>query len=188
MRLLIYGSKSFALTAAELARHCGHDVLGFVDDFSQTSGVVGDFNQATITYSTNDCGFLLAVGYSNLPARWEAWKRVRAAGYSLPSLVHPRAYVADSARIGDGCMVMAGSIVDVRAVLDEAVVVWPGACISHDCSIGRNTFVSPNAVVCGHTRVGAHCFLGAGSAIADGREVPDSSFVKMLTAYAQKRP
>lgn len=183
MRLLIYGAKDFAQTAAELARHCGHEVVGFIDDFVRSSHALGDFEQVTRTHSPAEFSVLLAVGYSDLPGRWRAWDRVRAAGFRLPSLVHPRAYVADSARVADGCMVMAGSIVDVRAALGQGVVVWPGACINHDSVIGENTFVSPNAVVCGHARVGAHCFIGAGAAIADRRTVPDSSFVKMLTGY-----
>ena len=186
MRLLIYGAKDFAQTAAELARHCGHEIIGFIDDFEPSSDALGDFEQVVRTHPPTDCGVVLAIGYTDLRGRWDAWKRVRAAGYRLPALVHPRSYVADSARVADGCMVMAGSIVDVRAVLGEGAVVWPGACINHDSVIGDNTFISPNAVVCGHARVGAHCFIGAGAAIADRREVPDSTFVKMLTAYARR--
>ncbi len=183
MRLLIYGSKTFARTAGELARHCGHEVVGYIDDFDSSSQALGNFEHVARTYSPADFGVVMAVGYSDLRGRWAAWNRVRAAGFRLHALVHPRAYVADTARVGDGCMVMAGSIVDVRAVLGEGVVVWPGACVNHDSVIGENTFVSPNAVVCGHARVGAHCFIGAGAAIADRREVPDRSFVKMLTTY-----
>jgi sugar O-acyltransferase (sialic acid O-acetyltransferase NeuD family) len=186
MRLLIYGAKDFARTAAALAGHCGHEVAGFIDDFERSSHALGDFEQVARTHSPADFGVLLAVGYNDLRGRWGAWQRVRAAGYRLPSLVHPRAYVADTARVGDGCMVMAGAIVDVRAALADGVVVWPGACINHDSVIGENTFVSPNAVVCGHARVGAHCFIGAGAAVADRRQVPDGSFVKMLSAYTRQ--
>lgn len=187
MRLLVYGSQTFALTAAELAFHCGHEVLGFVDDYSKSANVIGSFDHISRTYAAESYGFILAVGYNDLRARWVAWERVRCAGYCLPSLVHPRAYVADTAQVGDGCMIMANATVDVRATLGDGVVVWPGACINHDSRIDKNSFVSPNAVVCGHARVGAHCFIGAGAAIADSRVVPDSSFIKMLSAYTSNK-
>ena len=186
MRLLIYGAKDFAQTAAELAVHCGHAVAGFIDDFERSPRIVGSFDDVARTTSPMDAGIVLAVGYRDLAGRWTAWLRVRAAGFTLPALVHPRAYVADSARLGDGCMVMAGAIVDVRARLGDGVVLWPGACVNHDSVVGDNTFVSPNATICGHVRIGAHCFIGAGAAIADHRTVPDRSFVRMLTAYVER--
>jgi sugar O-acyltransferase (sialic acid O-acetyltransferase NeuD family) len=183
MRLLIYGAKDFARTAAELATHCGHTVAGFIDDFERSPRVIGSFDETVRTTSPADSGIVLAVGYRDLAGRWTAWQRIRAAGFTLPSLVHPRAYVADSARVGEGCMVMAGAIVDVRVTLGDGVVVWPGACVNHDSVVGDNTFVSPNATICGHVQIGAHCFIGAGAAIADHRTVPERSFVRMLAMY-----
>lgn len=188
MRLLIYGSKEFARTVVELARHCGHDVAGAVDDYNAGAGILGTFDFVCEAYPPSEYGFAVAIGYSNIPARWTAWERIRAAGYRAPALVHPRAYVADSATLGEGSMVMAGAIVDVRAVLGDLVVVWPGACINHDATVGDNTFVSPNATLCGSVRVGRDSFIGAAAAIADHCEVPASSFIKMQTRFTRSHP
>lgn len=187
MRLLIYGSKEFAATVAELVRHCGHDVIGMVDDFNAGPGIVGTFDSVTKDFPASDYGFAVAIGYSNIPARWAAWERIRAAGYRAAPLVHPRAYVADSAAVGEGAMVMAGAVVDVRAQLGELAVVWPGACINHDAIVGENSFVSPNATICGSAVIGRDCFVGAASAIADHAVVPPSSFIKMSSAYKGSR-
>ena len=186
MRILIYGSKDFALTVRELVRHCGHEAVGFVDDFRKGPGIIGTLDEVRSSHPPSEFFFALAIGYSNLPGRWRAWQILRAAGYSAPSLVHPRGYVADSVRIAEGCMVMAGALVDVRACLGEQVVLWPGVCVSHDANVGENTFVSPNATICGHTKVGAHCFIGAGSTIADHCEVPPSGHLKMQSRFTGK--
>jgi sugar O-acyltransferase (sialic acid O-acetyltransferase NeuD family) len=183
MRLLVYGSKDFAATVSELARHCGHEVVGMVDDVHTGPGILGPLELVSRTHPPADYGIVLAIGYSNIPARWAAWERIRSAGYSSPALIHPRAYVADTARIGDGAMVMAGAIVDVRAEVGDIVVLWPGACINHDVQIGPNTFISPGATLCGFSRIGANVFIGAGSVIVDRGQIPDGSFVKMLTRY-----
>lgn len=187
MRFLIYGSKEFALTVAELIRHCGFESVGMVDDYTSGPGILGDLDHVTRAYPPSGYGFAIAIGYTNIQARWQAWKRVQALGYRTPALVHPRAYVADTAHIGAGCMVMAGGIVDVRAQIGDLVVVWPGACINHDAKIGDNSFVSPNATVCGFSSIGSHCFIGAGAAIADHCDVPDASFVKMQSRYTGVR-
>ncbi len=187
MRLLIYGSKDFAATVAELVRHCGHEVAGMVDDYNTGPGIIGALEGVTHTHPPSAYGFAMAIGYSNIPARWAAWQRIRSAGYHAPALVHPRAYVADSARIGEGAMVMAGAIVDVRVEVGELAVVWPGACINHDTKIGANTFISPSVTLCGFAEVGAHSFIGAGSVIVNHGHVPDGGFIKMLTRYTTRR-
>lgn len=183
MKLLIYGSREFAKTVRELAIDCGHQVAGCIDDFSVGPDVLGTFEDVRKTHPPGDYGIAIAAGYSNLPARWEAWQRVKAAGYVAPALVHPRAYLARTAHVEAGAMLMATSTVDVRARIGEITVVWPGACISHDCLIGDNCFVSPNATVCGYVELGSNSFIGAGAAIVDHCKVPDASRIKMLTRY-----
>jgi sugar O-acyltransferase (sialic acid O-acetyltransferase NeuD family) len=187
MRLLVYGSKSFAATVAELAVHCGRQVVGFVDDYQCGAGILGSFDEVRLTHPPDQFAYAVGIGYTNLPGRWAAWKRITAAGYQAPALVHPRSYVADSADVGAGSLLMAGSIVDIRARVGDLVVVWPQACINHDAIIGANSFISPGAIVCGGVDMGAHCFVGAGAAIADRCHVPESSFVKMLTRYTANR-
>lgn len=187
MKLLIFGSREFAPTVFDLIRHCGHEQVGMIDDFNTGPGILGSFEAVRITHPPSEHGVALAIGYSNLNARWQAWTRIRAAGYPVPALIHPRAYVADNAHIGEGSMIMAGAIIDVRARLGEAVVAWPGACVNHDARIGDNTFLSPNATVCGFSSIGAHSFIGAGATVADHCDIPESSFIKMHSSYTGPR-
>lgn len=186
MRLLIYGSRAYARTVAELAEDCGHEVVGMIDDDDpRRPGVIGGFADARAGHA--NCGVAMGIGYSDLAGRWQAWRRVRDSGMIAPALIHPRAIVARSASIGQGVVVMAGSIVDQRVRIGEAVVIWPGACISHDSVVGDNSFVSPNATLCGEVRVGANSFIGAGAAIADHCEIPADSRILMLERYAGHR-
>lgn len=188
MPLLIYGSREFARTVAELAKDCGHDVAGYIDDFSRAPDILGSLEEVLTSHPPQDYQIAMAVGYADQMARWQAWKRVRSAGYSAPQLVHPRAYVAKSAAICTGAMVMAGAIVDVRSRIGEVAVVWPGACINHDSTIGENSFISPNATLCGFVELGAHSFVGAGAAIVDHCKVPESTRIKMLSRYTGAGP
>jgi sugar O-acyltransferase (sialic acid O-acetyltransferase NeuD family) len=185
MQMLIYGSKIFALTVAELVKQCGHQAVGMVDDFNKGPGILGNFEEVSQNYSQMTYGFGIAIGYNNLAARWTAWNRVMAFSYQTPSLVHPSAYVADSAIIGKGVMVMAGATVDVRAKIDDLAVVWPGACVNHDSHIGRNTFISPNATICGCSIIGDHSFIGSGSVVTNHSKVPLNSIIKALERFDQ---
>lgn len=183
MRLLIYGSKEFATTVAELVRHCGHEAVGMVDDYNSGNGILGNLDAVSRSHPPSEFGVAIAIGYTNLPARWAAWERIRSAGYQAPALIHPRAYVADSSRVGEGAMIMAGAIVDVHVEIGDLTVLWPNTCINHDSKVGPNTFVSPSATICGFVDIGAHSFVGAGAVIVDHCRVPEMSFIKMLERY-----
>ena len=187
MRLLVYGSKEFAGTVYELIRHCGHEAVGMVDDFNKGPGILGRFDDIISSHPPSECSIVVAVGYRDMALRWKIWQTIQTCGYTSPALIHPWAYVADTARIGKGVMVMAGAVVDVRAKIGDLAVIWPGVCINHDASVGENTFVSPNATVCGSAEIGAHSFIGAGAAIVDHCKVPEASFIKMLCRYTGRK-
>jgi|SRR6185437_10208324 len=186
MKLLIVGSRDFAQTVAALVLDCGYEPCGYVDDFNSGDSIVGTTTSILHSHPSHAFGVAIAIGYNDLSARWQAWQKLQQAGYAAPALIHPRAYVACHAKVGEGTLVMAGAIIDVRARLGEVVVAWPGACVNHDASIGSNTFLSPNVTVCGHARVGASCFIGAAAAIVDRAQVPDGTFVPMSGCWTQR--
>jgi sugar O-acyltransferase (sialic acid O-acetyltransferase NeuD family) len=183
VKLLLYGSTQFSTTVRELARHCGFEVAGVIDQHSSGNKILGSFEEVTLSHPPGDYAMALAVGYRDLAARWQAWERIRAAGYATPALIHPNSYVADSATVGAGAMIMAGALVDVHARIGEAAVIWPGACINHDTHIGANSFMSPGSIVCGCSSIGSNTFVGAGAVVVDHVSIPDNSFLQAAGLY-----
>jgi sugar O-acyltransferase (sialic acid O-acetyltransferase NeuD family) len=190
-RWLIYGARSFAHTVADLVVDLGGEVLGLIDDSGTAVGgeiaCVGTLGEARSRFGAQRPNVALGIGYSDLAARWQAWLRLRRLGWPTPALMHPQAYVARTARIGEGAIVMARAVVDRQARIGEAVVLWPGVIVNHDSSVGVNAFLSPAVVVCGDARIGDHCFIGAAAAIANGARVPDQGFVKMNACWSGGR-
>lgn len=159
---------------------------GFIDDGNIGKDILGSFDQVLTSHPPERFDMALAIGYKNLDARWKVYKKVRDAGYLFPPLIHPRADLHGSVEVGDGCLVMAGALLDVNSCLESVSVLWPGVVISHDSIIGENTFVSPNATVCGFSSVGSHSFVGAGAVIPDHVKVPDRSFIRAGSLYCEK--
>ncbi len=187
MKILVYGSRMFGAVIRCLVDDCGHEFAGFIDDVHKGEGVLGSFERTRMTHPPADYGCVNAVGYSNLAARRDVTARIVAAGYSMPVLVHPRAYVSTTSSIGRGTFVMAGALVDCRVTVDDNVVIWPGVCVSHDCRIGGNTFLSPNCTICGDCQVGCDNFVGAGAVIVSHAVVPDGTRIKALERYVTRR-
>lgn len=186
MDLWVYGSRNYAQTVAEHARDMGWQVLGFLDDDPRAPGIVGSFDAVSASDARGRAALVVGIGYKDLGARWQAWQRVLGAGWKTPALIHPHAYVARTAQVGAGSLVMAGAVVDHRARVGDVSVVWPGACVNHDVVIGDNCFISPGATLCGAAVVGAHSFIGAGAVLVDGAAVPEKSFVKMGATYRSR--
>jgi len=185
VRILVYGSSDFGAVLKDLAEDCGHEFAGFIDDVHPGNDrVVGNFESACLSHPPARHAIAIAVGYKHLEARRALLAKVRNAGYALPALVHPAAYVHRSVEVGAGAVVMARAIADRAARLGEACVLWPGANVSHDASIGANTFLSPGATICGFAKVGGNCFIGASAVVADHRTVPDGAFVKAGSVFA----
>lgn len=184
----VYGTRSYAATLSALARECGWQVLGRIDDFAPAEQTAGSFESLTARHAGTAVGLLIGVGYNNLTARWQLWQRVRAAGWQTPTLIHPRAHVAPSATIGEGCVLMAGAVLDHLAALGEACVLWPQACVNHDSKVGENCFLSPQALLCGDVQLGAHSFIGARAVVVDGAQLPERSFLKMGQCITRKTP
>ena len=184
--VFVYGSRSYAATVRDLAMECGWRVLGFIDDHAPPSAFVSTFDDVTAQHAGTSAGMLIGIGYRDLDARWRAWERVRAAGWDVPALIHPRAHVAPSAQIGEGCILMAGVVVDHRTQVKDACVLWPQACVNHDCLVGANTFLSPQVVICGNVRLGEHSFIGAQSVIVDGADLPSRTRLRMGSRYTRR--
>lgn len=177
-QILIYGSREFSVIVRELAIACGYHCAGLIDDREQGKGILGTFEEVTDSHPPDRYLVALAIGYKDLAARWLVFKKTRDAGYQLPALIHPNADLHRSVKVGDGCLIMTGALIDLNACLEAVSVIWPGVVISHDSNVGSNSFVSPNATVCGFSKVGKHCFVGAGAIVTDHVMVPDNSFVR----------
>jgi UDP-3-O-[3-hydroxymyristoyl] glucosamine N-acyltransferase len=181
MQALIYGSRSFARLVAQLAKECGYQVAGYMDDFSGDG--LGSYTENRDRILADRIPLFLGIGYSNLAARYQVLQRLTTDNAVLPTLAHPRAFVSPEARLGPANIVMAGSSIDAFCVVGAGNVFWPGSVLSHDSCVADNTFFSPSCTSCGFTRIGSSVFVGANSVIVDHREVPSGTFVKAHTIY-----
>ena len=186
--ILIYGASEFGKVVKDLAEQCGFHFLGFVDDWNVGSDILGPWSKVKDRFPHGSVAIALAVGYRHMAARLALFRQLTNDGYSLPALIHPRAYVRDPSCIGAGSLIMASAVVDTYVQIGPLCVLWPGAVVNHDSQIGTNCFVSPNATICGAVMVGESCFIGASAVVVDHNDVPAGSFVKAGTVYYLKKP
>lgn len=86
-------------------------------------------------------------------------------GYASLTVVHPRAFIAKDALIGDGSQILAMSAVCTGVKLGEATIVNTGASVDHDCIIDDGAHIAPGATLAGEVTVEKFAFIGAGATI-----------------------
>lgn len=105
-----------------------------------------------------DDRFVVAIGEPR--ARMKVVRRLEARGARFLTVVHPLAYVASSARIGEGCIVAPFASIGAGAVLGAQVQVHFCASAAHDTVIGDGVALSPYAAANGGAVLEEGAFLG----------------------------
>jgi acetyltransferase EpsM len=107
--------------------------------------------------------FVVAIG--NQQKRRELSERV---AMSLVTVVHPKALVSPSARIGAGSIILQGAIVNVGARIGRFCIVNVGAIVSHHCELEDGVQVCDGAVLTGNVKCREGAFIGANATVLPG--------------------
>lgn len=122
----------------------------------------------TSSRKSADIRACVAIGGARGRERLSTLLWLKGRGYSPLTVVHPRAYVARDARMGDGCQILALATLCASARLGDAVVINTKASVDHDCAIGDGVHVAPGATITGEVVVDEFAFIGAGAVILPG--------------------
>lgn len=153
--LLILGAGQYGQVVRETAQAMGcFEKIGFLDDNNPTAaGKLADYQCFAREYS---CAFV-AMGNPVLRMQW--LDKLEQAGYELPVLVHPKAYVSPTAKLGKSTIVEPMAVVNTEAVVEFGGLLCAGCVVNHNarvmpvCQIDCNAVVASNAVVPEGTKV-----------------------------------
>ena len=101
------------------------------------------------------------------------------AGFALPTIIAPSAYVSPHATIGAGTIVMHGAIINADAAVGRNCIINSRALIEHGSQVADHCHVSTGAILNGNTSIGIGSFIGSGATIKEGVLVGSRSLVGM---------
>lgn len=212
-RLLILGAGGHAKVVAETALASGrYSEFAFLDDrctrIDQLPSlfgypVLGPLALA-LEFVHREHFTAASVAFGNSTARLNWIEQLEAAGYALPVLIHPTAWVSPSAQLGSGSVVFAqgavqslatigvggilntGCSVDHEAQLDDGVHICPGARLAGEVQVGSRSLIGIGASVIQQVRIGSDVTVGAGAAVV--RDLPDGITAVGVPARVLPRP
>lgn len=142
-KLLVLGAGGFGQVVRELAEELGYEVA-FLDDAARGNKVIGrcmDYEALFGSYKKAVAAF----GNNRLRLRWV--QQLLEAGYEVPALVHPTAWVSPSVSMGDGCIVLQNAVVNTRSQLGKACLINCGAVIDHDNRLEDGVHIGLSAII-----------------------------------------
>lgn len=96
---------------------------------------------------------------------------------SYPSLFHPGVVMSDDLKLGQGCIVCAGSILTVNIRLGDFVTINLNTTVGHDSVIESYSSLMPGVSVSGEVVLKEECYVGTGATIINGFSVGRCSIV-----------
>jgi sugar O-acyltransferase (sialic acid O-acetyltransferase NeuD family) len=176
--IIIVGAGGFGREVYQYMRDAfltrsGYTFKGFLDDaFPQLKdlGLDGKVIGTTTGYRIEDSDrFLVAVGDPKI--RRMLTERIAQRGGKFLTLIHPTAYVATTAEIGEGSILTPFTLVGPNAVLGVHILMNNYSSIGHDAQIGDHTIFCPYATVNGYAIVSSGVFLGSHSTITARKQI-----------------
>ena len=122
---------------------------------------------------------LITIGQIRSPLpRINLFDTVLKLGFTLPSIVSPRAYISQHAYIGIGSIIMHDAVVNAGAIIGDNCIINTKSIVEHGSNIGNHCHISTNAVINGDVVVGSGSFIGSGAISKESIKIDDNYFAK----------
>lgn len=153
--------------------------VAFLDDNTALHGkmimgipVVG--NNSSVHEIEHD-GIVVAVGNNNI--RKKIFADLINAGEILFSVIHPRAVISPSVKIGSGCMILGGAVINTGAEIGDDTILNTNCTIEHHNKIGAHVHIAPGATLGGEVRIGSEAMVGIGATVLPRLTIEDRALL-----------
>ena len=169
MKLLIIGAGGYGRTVADVAKQIGcFEKIAFLDDTKSGSGVLGRCEEYAM-FCDEETAVYPAFGNNTLRMEW--LDVLMEEGLTVPTLIHPDAYVSPTATVCAGTVVLPKAVVNTNVTVGMGCIINIGALIDHDTVIENGVHLAPGAIVKAQNRISEGSKINSGEVI-ENRQYP----------------
>lgn len=183
-KILIYGAGGLGREVLSLLRaHQMFEVIGFLDDSvrrgTEIKGLKVLGGEEVLQGFDGKVNVVLAFGDPVVKSMRA--KRLDSRHLEYPAIVHPAAILQDpdSIKLGNGCVIGAGSILTTDIEVGEHTLININCTIGHDSKVGRCSSLMPGVNVAGEVVIGNEVLIGAGASLINRIVIGDRVTVGM---------
>lgn len=169
-KVYLYGASGHAKVVKDIAKLANVDVPCLIDDNPN----VNELDGLKVVHSEEGLSPLI-VTIGDCQIRRRIVDKLGEREYM--TVIHPKAVLADSVKLGYGTVVMAGAILNPYATVGDHCIINTGASIDHDCNIHDFVHIAPHCTLCGEVEVGEGTWVGAGTTVIQGVRIGRDCFI-----------
>ena len=129
---------------------------------------------------------IISVGQIKTPkTRINLYKKAIEAGFKMPIITSPYAYVSPRAKIGKGTIIMHGAVVNANAIIGENCIINTSCIVEHDVIVADHCHVSTGAILNGKVSLGKGSFVGSGSVVREEVKIGNNCVIGANTFLRQ---
>jgi sugar O-acyltransferase (sialic acid O-acetyltransferase NeuD family) len=170
-RYVIYGAGGHARVLKNLLKSADPscEVLCFFNDSESPREVDGTPVVPYTKTAQPEACLLLGIGSGKV--RKSLAEKV---SHSMPTIIHPSAFIADDVEIGEGTVVLPQAVIQSGARIGRNVIINSHVCVDHDAVVEDFVTTYPGVYIGGEAKVGEACLLNPNSVVMRFSVVPAS--------------
>jgi sugar O-acyltransferase (sialic acid O-acetyltransferase NeuD family) len=165
--MYLIGASGHAKVILDCLKNAGVTVIGMFDKKLSLKSLKGIPVLGDYTIQNPEEPLLIAIGSNRLRSQL-------AQKYNhkkFEKAIDPSALIAEDVAIGDGTVILHGSIIQSSSIIGNHCIVNTAASIDHDCVIGDYVHIAPRVALCGAVSVGEGTLIGVGAVVVPGIKI-----------------
>lgn len=174
----LFGASGHGMVIKDILNANGVKVEAFVDDNPNINECYG---RPVLHDATGLSPVIVSIGINRtrklIVEKLMATANKQGKELEFAIAIHPSAVVSPAAKIGEGTVVMAGTVINAEATIGKHCIVNTGASIDHECVVEDFCHIAPGVNISGNTYVGEGTWIGVGSCIIQGVKIGKNCFI-----------
>ena len=175
--VLIGGGGHCKVVISILKKINNFEIAGIVDNYKSESfisgiKIIGTDDDLKDIYKSGIHNALITVGsIKDNTKRYRLFNMAKEIGYKFPVIISLEAIVDESVKIGEGTVIMPGSIINIDSSIGKNGIINTGSIIEHDCKIRNHCHIAPGVHISGAVNIGELSFIGIGATMIQGIKI-----------------
>ncbi|MBI5296951.1 MAG: acetyltransferase [Chloroflexi bacterium] len=178
-KVVIIGASEHGKVVADVIEREGkYALLGWIDSYKPAGGeffgypMLGAEDILLDLWQRKEiAGGIIAIGDNWTRGRMAEKIRSLASDFTFITAVHPSAQVGRGVTIGQGTVLMAGTVVNSDSRIGAHCILNTKSSLDHDCVMDDFSSLAPGVTVGGVVRIGAFSAISLGANIIHGKKI-----------------
>ena len=172
-KIILIGAGGHAHACIDVIEQCKkYNIAGLIDEKRLVSKVLdypllGTDKELKKISKKIKYAFISVGQIETSTIRINLYKKAAKAGFTLPIIISPRAYVSPRAKISKGTIIMHGAVVNANAIIGKNCIINTSCIIEHDVIVEDHCHISTGAILNGKVFLGKGSFVGSGSVVRE---------------------